>query len=429
MLCRIVVFSLLLCHLISAASLSETEKRIVAAVDATREDSNSFLERIVNINSGTLNPDGVRRVADVLKPEFEALGFSVRWIPMAEVQRAGHLVIERKGTHGKRVLLVGHMDTVFEPSSPFQKFERTGDAAKGPGAADMKGGLMVILFALKALNSAGALDGTNITVVLTGDEEKPGNPLSIARRDLIEAGRNSDVALEFEGGSRNADGREFATIARRSASAWHLKSTGTTAHSSGIFNSRVGDGAIYELTRILNAFHEQLREPDLTYNVGVMLGGSTVEYDPKTNAGSATGKVNIIPNVAYASGDIRTIDDQQLQRTRDKMRAIVEKHLPNTGAEIRFDEGYPSMPATEGNKSVLNVLNSVNRDLNLETMEPLPPAQRGAGDLSFVAPYTNSLSGLGAVGRGSHAPGEMIDLTRQPIQTKRTAILIYRLTR
>ncbi len=411
------------------ADLSDQEKRIAAAVDATREDSNRLLERIVDINSGTLNPSGVKRVADVLRPEFEALGFQVRWIPMTEVQRAGHLLIERQGTHGKRVLLVGHMDTVFEPSSPFQKFERSGDTAKGPGAADMKGGLMVILFALKAMHSAGALDGTNITIVLTGDEEKPGEPLSIARRDLIEAGKRSDIALEFEGGSRSEDGREFATIARRSASQWHLKTTGMTAHSSGIFAERVGDGAIYELTRILNAFHDQLREPDLTYNAGVVVGGSSVEYDPKKNTGSASGKVNIIPNVAYASGDIRTINEEQLRRTREKMRSIVAMHLPNTGAEIRFEEGYPSMPPTDGNKAVLNLLNSVNRDLNLETMEPLPPARRGAGDLSFVAPFADSLSGLGAVGGRAHAPGETIDLTRQPIQTKRTAMLLYRLTR
>jgi len=208
-----------------------------------------------------------------------------------------------------------------------------------------------------------------------------------------------------------------------------LKATGKTAHSAGIFGQGTGDGAIYELARILTAFHAELREPDLTYNVSVALGGTSVDYNQRENSGSASGKTNIVPAAAVASGDIRTINDEQLQRVREKMRAIVAKHLPGTGAEIEFREGYPSMPATEGNQKLLAQLNVVNRDLNLEQMEPLPAARRGAGDLSFAGPYLDALSGLGSLGRGSHAPGETIDLTRQATQMKRTALLIYRLTR
>jgi glutamate carboxypeptidase len=366
----------------------------------------------------------------VLRPEFESLGFSVRWIPMDEVHRAGHLVAERRaGTpRGRRVLLIGHMDTVFEPSSPFQKWERRGNTAAGPGTDDMKGGLVVMLYALKALQAAGALDGSHITVFLTGDEEKPGQPLSIARRDLVEAARGHDVALEFEAGTVSG-GREYASIARRSASTWTLRATGVSAHSSGIFSEAAGSGAIYEMARILTAFHEQLREPGLTYNVSVALGGSTVNYDAKENSGSASGKTNVIPAAAAASGDIRTLNDQQLARTREKMRQIVARHLPGTGAEIEFQEGYPSMPATSGNRKLLDLLNAVNRDLNFESLEALDASRRGAGDLSFAAPYLDALSGMGAVGGGSHAPGETIDLSRQPIQMKRAALLIYRLTR
>jgi glutamate carboxypeptidase len=413
---------------LSAGTLSDVESRMIAAIDSNLAESNVLLEKLVDINSGTLNPAGVRRVADELRPRFEALGFTVRWIPMDEVHRAGHLVAQRKGAHGKRVLLIGHMDTVFEPSSPFQKFERQGDQAIGPGTSDMKGGLMVILYSLKALEAAGALDGASITVFLTGDEEKPGEPLSVARRDLVSAANNSDVALEFEAGTVSA-GREYASIARRSSSTWYLTTTGKTGHSAGIFNSGVGSGAIYELARILAAFHDRLREPDLTYNVSVVLGGTTVDYNPKENTGSASGKTNIIPGKAVASGDIRTVTDEQLQRTREKMRQIAAEHLPGAGAQIRFEDGYPSMPATAGNQRLLDVLNGVNRDLNFETMEALPPSLRGAGDLSFAAPFLDALSGLGAVGAGAHVPGETIDLRRQPIQMKRTALLIYRLTR
>ncbi len=165
---------------------------------------------------------------------------------MDEVHRAGHLICERKGTHGKRVLLIGHKDTVFESDSPFQKFVINGNTAAGPGSSDMKGGLVIILSALKALNENHALDDTNSAVFLSGDEEHPGEPLSIARRDPIEAGKQSDATLEFEGGVQ-IQGHDAASIARRSAYQWILTTSGKSAHSSGVFGKNVGDGAIYEL--------------------------------------------------------------------------------------------------------------------------------------------------------------------------------------
>jgi glutamate carboxypeptidase len=412
-----------------AAGLPPEEAKIVQYVNSSTAESNSLLEKLVNINSGTMNPAGVRSVADVLRPEFEKLGFHVRWIPMDEVHRAGHLIAERTGTHGKRVLLIGHMDTVFELSSPFQKWTlKSKDTASGPGSSDMKGGLVIMLYALKALDQARALKDTSITVVLSGDEESPGEPLSISRRDMIAAARHSDAAIEFEGGARS-DGREFATIARRSSSTWSLKTTGVEAHSSGIFNPRAGSGAIYEIARILAAFEAQLKEPDLTFNVGIVLGGSKVDFDPLKYSGTAAGKANIIAASATASGDIRTVSDEQLQRVRAKMKQIVADHRPQTTAEITFEDKYPSMTATEGNKDLLKLLNSVNLDLNMEAMEALPPGKRGAGDVSFAAPLVDSISGFGSLGSGAHAPEETVDLSRQAIQTERAALFIYRLTR
>jgi glutamate carboxypeptidase len=412
---------------LTAQTLTPVEQKIVAAVDADADDSLQLLEQIVNINSGTLNPAGVRKVADVLQPRFEQLGFACRFIPMEEVHRGGHLDCERKGTHGKRVLLIGHMDTVFEPSSPFQKFERKGDIAVAPGSEDMKGGLAIILSSLKALNSVGALNGANIVVFLTGDEERHGEPISISRRDLIAAGKRSDAALEFEAGVRQA-GHDMASIARRSSYSWNLKTTGNTGHSAGVFGE-AGFGAIYELARIIDAFRQELREPDLTYNVGLVTGGATASYDATKATAEATGKSNIIPAVAEAHGDIRTVTDEQYQRVRKKMQEIVEKHLKGTSATLEFEDGYPSMPATEANKALLNELNKVNRALGVDVMEPYDPSRRGAGDLSFVAPYVASISGLGAFGSGGHAPGETIELKSQTPQARRVALFIYSLTR
>jgi glutamate carboxypeptidase len=415
----------------SAQRLSAQEQRIVQYVDAHTDEAVGFLERIVNINSGTLNVEGVREVGRAFQAPLDSLGFDVRWISMPDsMSRAGHLFAYRQGSRGRKVLLIGHLDTVFERDDPFQRFVRDGRYAIGPGVNDMKGGDVVILYALKALHAAGALEGTTITVAMTGDEEAPGRPLEIARRDLIQAGHDADVALEFETGARDGT-TEYATVARRSSSGWTLTVRGRTAHSSGVFSEGTGSGAIYEAARILTAFHEELRgEQYLTFNPGLIVGGTDVRHEAGESRGTAFGKNNVVAQTAIVTGDIRTITDEQLQRTRERMRAIVERHLPQTQAEIAFSEGYPSMPPTEGNHAILAVLNTVNRDLGTPPMEALDPGRRGAADVSFVAPYVEgALAGLGANGSGAHAPGERVDLETLPLQVKRAALLIYRLTR
>ncbi|CAN5543048.1 M20 family metallopeptidase [soil metagenome] len=410
--------------------LTAEERRIVERVEVRADEAVALLERTVNINSGTLNPAGVRRVAEVMRPEFEALGFEVRLADLSEVGRGPHLIAERRGTQGQRLLLIGHLDTVFEEDSPFQRFERIdASTARGPGVADMKGGNIAILHALKALHDVGALEGTSITVVLTGDEEAPGRPLEISRRDLIEAGQRSDIALGFEGGSRG-EGHEYAVIARRSSSSWRLTVRGTPAHSSGIFREGVGAGAIYEASRILNSFYEELRgEPNLTFNPGVIAGGTEVRFDAQEGRGTAFGKTNVVAEHATAAGDIRTLTDEQLQRTRERMRQIVARSLPRTSAEITFDDGYPSMPPTEENHALLRMYDRISRELGYGAIVPFDPGARGAADISFVASDAAGLDGLGPHGSGSHTVEETIDLRSLPRVTQRAALLIYRLTR
>ncbi len=303
-----------------------------------------------------------------------------------------------------------------------------GDFAEYTAFFAAAGVAWALLYALKAMHGAGALDGTSITVFLTGDEERVGEPLSIARHDLIEAGKRSDAALEYEAGVR-VDGREFATIGRRSSSSWTLRVKAKEGHSLGIFTPEAGSGAVYEISRILTTFHDQLQEPGATFNAGILLGGTQADFDDEKFSGYVNSKSNIIPPLAVASGDLRTLTDEQTQRIRGKMKQIVAKSLPGTSAEIRFEDKYPAMAPKEGNKSLLKLLNGVNDDLNLETMEPLDPSRRGAGDISFVAPFVSGISGLGAYGSGGHAPGETIALASIAVQAKRSALLIYRLTR
>ncbi len=411
-----------------AQELSATEQQIVEYIDAHAEDAIAFLEQVVNINSGTMNFEGIRAVGRAFQAELDALGFASRWIPMDSAQRAGHLFAERRGGIGKRLLLIGHLDTVFEQDSPFQRFERQDSLAKGPGTEDMKGGDVVVLYALKALDAAGVLDGTSIIVALIGDEEDTGDPLSLARRDLIEAGRRSDIALGFEGG---VGGTGTATVARRGFTGWILRVTGTPAHSSQIFREDLGSGAIYEAARILTAFHEQLRgEEYLTFNPGVILGGTAVEFDAMHSRGSAFGKTNVIAETATVAGDLRTISVEQRERAKERMRAIVAQHLPHTSAEIEFEDTYPAMSPTPANYALLEQLDRVSRALGFGPIEAVDPGRRGAADVSFVAPIVEaSLDGLGIVGEHGHTVNEMVELNSLRIVAKRAAVLIYRLTR
>ncbi|MFT3793075.1 MAG: M20/M25/M40 family metallo-hydrolase [Rudaea sp.] len=410
-----------------AASLSAQEQKIAVAVDAEQARTIALLQRLVEQNSGTHNPQGVEAVARLLTPEFEALGFRAQWKPLPQTGRAGHLIATHAGSgKGKRVLLIGHLDTVFEADSPFKGFRREGARAIGPGVGDDKGGDVVMLAALRAMQAAGTLRDADIEAVLTGDEEDVGSPLDLARADLINAGKRADVALDFENLAQE-DGRDMGSIARRSSNTWTLTARGKSAHSSTIFSPSVGDGAVFELVRILDAFRTELPEANLTFNVGLLGGGQEATFDAGKSHLAANGKDNIVPPVAVARGDFRTLGAEQTRRVREKMQAIVARHLAQTGAVLEIEEHYPPMAPTAGSRALLAQLNAVNRDLGLAQMGELDPLKRGAGDIAFVAADVDGLIGMGVAGAGSHAPGESADLDSIPRQAKRAAILMSRL--
>ena len=410
---------------IGAQALDSKEKRMREKLAAAREEQIAYLERVVDIPSSTLNLAGVRKVGAVFRASLDSLGFTTTWAAVPDaVGRAGHLVADHRGRPGTvRMLLIGHLDTVVEPDGP--NFAREDSMARAVGGADMKGGDVIVLYALKALQAVGALRDLNITIVFTGDEEHPGEPLADARRTLIEAAQQSDVALAFEAGNR-AD----ATVARRGSSGWRVSATGRQAHSAGVFGDSAGYGAIYEVARILDAFRTQLGgEQYLTFNTAIVVGGTDVTDDTVAIAGTAASKLNIVPSHAVAHGDLRFISAEQLERTRERMRAIVAQHLPGTDATIVFRDGYPAMSPTPGNARLLAVYDSASRALGYGPVAALDPGRRGAGDISFVAPLINGLDGLGALGTGAHAPGERVDLSTLTMQTERAALLLYRLGR
>jgi glutamate carboxypeptidase len=414
----------------AAAGLDQNEAAMIEWIDTHAGDAVALLEETVNISSGTLNVAGVTAVGVVMRRELDALGLETQWIELpVELARAGHLVGRNTAPSGNKLLLIGHLDTVFEADDLFQAFSRNGSIATGPGVDDMKSGNVVIVYALKALQHIGVLESIPMVVFYTGDEEKAGRPLPVSRKELIEAGKWADISLGFESAAYH-DGQDWATIARRSSSDWRLEVTGKQAHSSGIFTEDTGAGAIFEAARILTAFYEEVRgEEYLTFNPGTILGGTTVGYDFEQNRGSTFGKTNVVPRKVIVHGGIRALSPQQLARAEQSMRAVVERHLPQTSAAITFTEGYPPMAPTAGNKRLQQQFSEINQLLERGAMPAMDPSLRGAADISFVAPYTDGLAGLGAIGRGGHTPEESLELDSMPLAIKRAAILIYRLSR
>lgn len=421
---------LLALPLAGIAQLTKAEKTLTKHVEARNAEALRLLEEAVNINSGTMNFEGVRKVGELFKAKLDALGFVTKLTDGKPFNRAGHLVAEHRGGKGKTILLIGHLDTVFEPESPFQKFSMVNDSiAAGPGIGDMKGGDVIIIQSLQALHDAGLLKDMNIIVVMTGDEEASGRPLELSKHELVEAAKVADVAIGFEDG----DGRtETAVVSRRSASGWTLKVKGVPAHSSQIFTEQIGAGAIYEASRILHQFYETLSiEPDLTFNPGAIVGGTTVTYNSEQTTGTAFGKSNVVSQDVTVTGDIRAISAEQLNKARETMLALVARNLPRTSAEIVFgDGGYPPLAPSPGNFALLALYNQTSLDLGFGSVGAVKPRDAGAADISFTAGLVDmAMDGLGPASTGGHTVHERANLKSIGREAKRAAVLLYRLTR
>ena len=410
------------------AQLSSEEKKIIKYINAHFRESEELLIESVNINSGTLNTEGVKKVGAVYRREFDKLGFLTEWVSLPDsLRRAGHLVASRKGTQGKRLFLIGHLDTVFELDMLFSPYTKLNNStATGQGVNDMKGGNVVVISALKALNSMGLLNNTQIIAYFTGDEESSGSPHHVARKDFIERARTTDIALGFEG----AQGLNTVAVARRGIGGWVLNVEAKTGHSAGIFGENIGYGAIYEAARVINQFRTELKgEKYLTFNPGLISGGSEVKIDNENARVVAIGKTNIISPAAYVAGDLRFISDVQKEKAREKMRTIAAQSLNGTSSTISFSDGLPAMEPTEGNYRLVRFLDGITKDMGIGPTKAGDPGARGAGDISDIAKYVDCLDGLGASGSGSHKPGELINLKEYPYLIQRAALLIYRLSR
>lgn len=426
---KILILSVLFISSLTFAQKGKMEKKIIKSVDQHVDTSIDLLKKAVNINSGTMNFDGVKKVGELFKAELDQLGFHTELTSGEAYGRAGHLIAKREGKKGPKFLLIGHLDTVFELDSPFQEYTMIDEnIMKGPGVADMKGGDVIIILAMKALKEAGVLDDMSIEIVMTGDEEKSGEPIELSKRDLIEGAKRADIALGFENGDNNP---KTIVVARRGSSDWQLKVTGVPAHSSQVFTKDIGVGAIYEASRILNEFYLQLsKEKDLTFNPGFIIGGTDLDVNDDLTGGTVFGKNNVVAQQAIVHGDIRATSPEQLEKAHGIMKQIVANNYPNTSAELIFNEnGYPPLALTEGNTKLLKIYDTVSQDLGFGAVEAVNPRNAGAADISFTSGYVDmALDGLGLTGGGGdHTIEETGDLRTVATQAKITAVLMYRL--
>jgi len=408
--------------------LTAAERAMAGFIDEHNDDAIALLARVVDINSGTMNLDGVRAVGDVFRVELERLGFVVEWIDQSAVGRAGHLIARHPGPDPK-LLLIGHLDTVFERDNPFQRFERVDAAsARGPGVMDMKGGDVIMLQALRALDAAGELRSMNIVVALMGDEEEPGHPRAVARAPLVEAATGAAAAIGFENGDGDP---QHAITARRGTTSWELRVSARSGHSSQIFSEELGAGAVFEAARIIDAFRTRLAsEPHLTFNPGLIVGGTAADVDAAGAHGSSAGKNNVIASDVRVVGDLRALTVEQFAHARQVMTEIVRESLPGARATIAFDEGYPPLAPAEGNESLLAIYGQASRDLGFPAVTAVSPDRAGAADVSFVASQVpRVLDAIGMKGHDDHSASETADLSSLPVQAKRAAVLLHRLSR
>jgi glutamate carboxypeptidase len=374
-------------------ALQRLRSRVEAAFDPYLED----LRRLVNVDCGTFVVEGVREVADFMQERFESVGWTTERRPhqpgRGEEQLGDLLVARLRGGRGpedggRRILLIGHMDTVFpEGTAAERPFRIDDEAAYGPGVSDMKGGLLAGYYSVQALREEGFEDFASISYVCNPDEEI-GSPFS--RTAIIELAREADACFVLEGARENGD----IVSARKGVRDMRIVYRGRAAHA-GVEPER-GRSAILQAAHATVALHSlNGRWPGVTVNVGVIHGGT---------------RTNVVPEQCELQVDLRAID----QRTFEEASAEAERVarnvvVPDVTVEVSSRSGFPPMEKTAATARLVEHAQSIAKELGFDVRDALTG---GASDANVVAGVgTPVLDGLGPIGGADHAPGEWLDLS------------------
>jgi glutamate carboxypeptidase len=367
---------------------SDASDPIYAAAEKARPAQLELLKTLVNIDSGTGDVGGGRKVAGVLIPEVKALGASVETVPAEAPDLPENVVATFAGSGKARILMIGHMDTVFGPGTVAQRpYTVEGERAHGPGVADEKGGVVEGLFALKLLRDQGYRNYGRITFLIETSEERgsPGAKQLISR--LL---KDSDVELNLEPG----DPPDVITVWRKGSATFHIDVKGKAAHAG--VNPQDGRNAAVELVHQLLKLEPLPHSgPGVTVNVTVIRAGE---------------RANIIPDAASAQVNVRVRKRAEF----DGIQQILERNakqiaVPGTVVSVSREPAFPPLPDNAATMALAARAQAIYGSVGRK----LATGGNGGASESALAAETGvpALDGLGPVGGGLHSDREYLDLS------------------
>jgi glutamate carboxypeptidase len=365
------------------------------------------LETMVNIDCGSYSPAGVNTIADLCEERFRAQGWDVdrrHHRAVGGAPQLGDLVIGvLRGAGGPRVLLVGHMDTVFDDGTARERpFRVDGDLATGPGVSDMKGGLLAGFVACQALQDAG-LDGFGQITYVCNPDEEIGSPFS--GPVIAELAVRHDVAFVLESARANGD----IVSARKGITDYEIHYVGRAAHAG--VEPEKGRSAVLQAARTIVSLQElNGRWPGVTVNVGIARGGT---------------RTNVVPERAELHVDVRSPQLASLEEAEREVERIGRAvSVPDVVPRIGANRWHRPMEKREGVQRLVATAASIAAELGFELRDA---ATGGASDANTIAAAgIPVIDGLGPIGGDDHAPAEWLDLSSVVPRTTLLAALIAR---
>lgn len=371
----------------AAPKTAARDARVWAAAERVRPAQLKLLEEVVNIDSGTGDVEGGRGVAAVLRPRLEALGMMVESIPAEIPGLPENTVATLKGTGKGRILLIAHLDTVFDPGTAARRpFRIDGDRARGPGVADEKGGVVQGIYALQILKDLGFKDFGRITFLIETSEER-GSP---GTRRLIERLlMDADVELNLEPG----DPPDVLTVWRKGSNAINIRVKGRAAHAG--VAPQDGRNAAEELINQLKSVSQFPRSGErTTLNLTLMKAGT---------------RYNIIPDEASATLNVRIREKADLDAVLNALNASAKAPtIPDTSVSVTLETSFPPLPNNAATDALAQRAEAIYAGLGLK----IGRGGNGGASESALANEAGvaALDGLGPVGGAFHSDGEYLDL-------------------